>query len=141
MNIKRLLLVFTLLVFIMSCSPYDDPRDNYPQRHDITFLVTSSDENRLSDITFTIQGNGIDVSTFSSSDSHLPLAEDYFNQKIPYFTSLGISYRDNSGGEVGVPFESYDIRLIIKVDAETRAEKEVTITESGFTDFLIFTFD
>lgn len=138
---KSLLLVITLGLLIISCSSDPDPRDNYPQNLDITFSVSSSDNDRLSDITFNIEGEGISISDFSSSASHLPINKDYLNKSIPYFTTLGITYRDNSGGEVGIPFEPYNIVLIIRVDSEIKAEKEITITESGTTDFVIFKFD
>ncbi|MCK0158233.1 hypothetical protein MWU65_13645 [Cellulophaga sp. F20128] len=138
---KQLLLVVTVVFLTVSCGPDDDPRDNYPQNKDISFVITSSDNNRQSDITLAIQGKGIDVSDFSSGESHLPFTKDYLNQKIAFLTTLDITYRDNSGGEVGVSFEPYNIKLKISADSETLTEKEITITESGTTDFVDFTFN
>tara|TARA_A100000171_G_scaffold44571_1_gene47515 strand:- start:9130 stop:9555 length:426 start_codon:yes stop_codon:yes gene_type:complete len=138
---QQLLSILTILILFSSCSSDDDPRDNYPQTRDITMSVSSSDNERMSDITFSIDGTGIEVSDFSSSDSHLPLSKDYLNKTIPYFTVLNITYRDNSGGAVGVPFEPYNITLQIRVDAEIKAEKEITITESGTVDYIEFIFE
>tara|TARA_R110002049_G_scaffold248583_3_gene423060 strand:+ start:161 stop:586 length:426 start_codon:yes stop_codon:yes gene_type:complete len=137
---KKLLAIITFVFLIISCSSDDDPRDNYPQIKNISFSVTSSDNNRLSDITFTIQGEGIDISDFSSSESHLPITRSYLNQSIAFLTTLDITYRDNSGGEIGVPFIPYTIKLKVSADSETLVEKEVIITESGTTDFVFFTF-
>lgn len=137
---KQLLAVITLLVLI-SCSSDDDPRDNYPQSKNISFSVTSSDNNRQSVITLDMQGEDIDISAFSSSESHLPFTKDYLNQTIAFSTTLNITYRDNSSGEVGVPFEPYTIKLSIRSDSETIVEKEITITESGTTDSALYFFD
>ena len=137
---KQLLAVITLLL-IISCKSDDDPRDNYPQSKNISFSATSSDNNRQSVITHGIQGEGIDISAFSSSELHLPFTKDYLNQTIAFSTALSITYRDNSGGEVGVPFDPYTIKLNISADSETIVEKEITITESGTTDSVLFTFE
>ena len=137
---KQLLAVITLLV-LLSCSSDDDPRDNYPQSKNISFSVTSSDNNRQSVITLDMQGEDIDISAFSSSESHLPFTKDYLNQTITFSTILNITYRDNSGGEVGVPFEPYTIKLSISANSETIVEKEITITESGTTDTALYFFD
>ena len=63
------------------------------------------------------------------------------NQTITFSTVLNITYRDNSGGEVGVLFDPYTINLNIRADSETMVEKEITITESGTTDSVLFTFE
>lgn len=136
---KQLLLVVTVVFLTISCASDDDSRDNYPQNKNISFTVTSSDNNRQSDITLAIQGKGIDVSDFSSSESHLPFTKDYLNQTMAFLTTLDITYRDNSGG--GVPFEPYTIKLKISTDSEALTEKEITITKSGTTDFVDFTFN
>lgn len=138
---KKLFAVYTIVLLIISCSSDDDPRDNYPQIRDIVFSVTSSDNTRMSDITFTIQSNAIDISEFSSSESHLPKTNSYLKQSIPFQTTLDISFRDNSGGKIGVPFEPYTINLKISADLETLAEKEVLIQESGATEFVFFTYN
>lgn len=137
---NQLLLVFTLVLLTISCSSDDDPREDYPQSKDISFSVTSSDNSRQSDITLAIQGQGIDISNFSHGESHLPFTKHYLNQTIAYSTSLYITYRDISGGEVGIPFDPYTIKLKIGADSETLVEKEITITESGTTDSVLFTF-
>lgn len=139
--IKKQLLAVIALVLLISCSSDDDPRDNYPQSKNISFSATSSDNNRQSVITLDIQGAGIDISAFSSSESHLPFNKDYLNQTIAFSTRLNITYRDNSGGQVGVPFEPYTIKLSITADSETIVEKEILITESGITDSALYFFD
>ncbi|WP_117884141.1 hypothetical protein [Aureibaculum luteum] len=137
---KRLLAIITLVCLTISCSSDDDPRDNYPQNKDITFSITSSDDNRLSEIEYTIEGDGVNILEASYSESHLPNAKSYLSQSIPYSTSLGIHYKDNSGGGVGIPFNPYVIKLEIKVDSKVVAEKETTINESGTVEFLNFIF-
>ncbi len=77
---KQLLAVITLVFLTISCSSDDDPRDNYPQNRDITFSITSSDNNRLSEIKYTIEGNGINILESSYSDSHLPKTKSYLSQ-------------------------------------------------------------
>jgi hypothetical protein len=138
---KQLLAVITLVFLTISCSSDDNPRDNYPQNRDITFSITSSDNNRLSEIEYTIEGDGINILESSYSESHLPKTKSYLSQLIPYSTILGIHYRDNSGGEVGIPFNPYTIMVEIKVDSKIVAEKETTINESGTVEFLNFIFD
>tara|TARA_R110002051_G_scaffold290773_1_gene354393 strand:+ start:26381 stop:26803 length:423 start_codon:yes stop_codon:yes gene_type:complete len=138
---KKKVLAVIVLVIVISCSSDDDPRDNYPQNKNISFSVTSSDNNKQSDISLEIQGEGVNISDFSSSESHLPFTKDYFNQRITFSTIFNITYRDNSGGEVGVPFEPYTIKLSIRSDSETIVEKEITITESGATDSVRYSFD
>lgn len=138
---KQLLAITTLALLTLACSSDDDPRDNYPKKKDILFSVTSSDTNRFSRITFQIIGNGVEITNSSYSESHLPLIKEYLNQSIPFLTSLAITYNDNSGGEIGVPFEPYNIEFKIRVDAETVAEKEITINESGTIDSVEFTFN
>lgn len=138
---KQLLSILTIFILFSSCTSDDDPRDNYPQTRDISMSVSSTDDERMSDITFSIHGSGIEISDFSSSDSHLPFSRNYRNKTIPFFTKLNITYRDNSGGAVGVPFEPYNITLQIRVDSEIKAEKEITITESGTVDYVEFTFE
>tara|TARA_R110000796_G_scaffold185330_2_gene302109 strand:- start:198832 stop:199257 length:426 start_codon:yes stop_codon:yes gene_type:complete len=137
---RQLLSILTIFILFSSCTSDDDPRDNYPQNRDISMSVSSTDDERMSDITFSINGSGIEISDFSSSDSHLPFSRNYINKTIPFLTLLNITYRDNSGGPVGAPFEPYKITLKIRVDSETKAEKEVTITESGTVDYIEFSF-
>ncbi|GMN08373.1 hypothetical protein MTsPCn9_09920 [Croceitalea sp. MTPC9] len=140
--IKKQFLAITILALLtLSCSSDDDPRDNYPKKKDISFSVTSSDTDRLSRVTIKIIGNGVEISNSSYSQSHLPLTREYLKQSIPFQTLLGITYEDNSGGEIGVPFEPYNIKFIIKVDSETVAEKEITINGPGTVDSVEFTFN
>jgi hypothetical protein len=139
---KQLLAVITLVFLTISCSSDDDPRDNYPQNRDITFSITSSDNNRLSEIEFNIEGDGIKKSESSYSESHLPKTQSYLSQSIPYSTLLWIHYKDNSKIEnIGTPFSPYTIKLEIKVDTEIVAEKEIIINERGAVDSLGFTFE
>jgi hypothetical protein len=139
---KQLLAVITLVLLTISCSSDDDPRDNYPQNRDITFSVTSSDNNRLSEIEYKIEGDGITILESSYSESHLPKTKSYLSQSIPYATLLWINYKDNSKIEnIGIPFSPYTIKLEIKIDTEIVAEKETTIIERGTVEYLDFTFD
>ncbi|MGW8122943.1 hypothetical protein ACV07N_09805 [Roseivirga echinicomitans] len=142
MSKKLTLFIFISSFLLASCpSPDEDPRDNYPQNRDITLTVSSSDNDRMSEITSSIQGRGLEISRFSSGNSHLPLEQEFINKSIPFFTVVNITYRDNSGGKVGVPFEAYDIVLTIRIDSEIKAEKEIRITKSGIVDYVEFIFE
>jgi hypothetical protein len=138
---KQLLVVMVLLFLTISCSSDEDSRDNYPQNKDITFSITSSDNNRLSTIEYTIEGDDLNIFESSYSESHLPKTNNYLSLSIPYSTNLEIYYKDNSGGEVGVPFDPYTILLEIKVDSNVIAEKEATINETGTVETLDFIFN
>jgi hypothetical protein len=130
MTLRNSLLATVFCILLFSSCDDDDPRDNYPQTHDISFSVTSSDNSRQSVVDVSIIGEGVEISDKSVGNTHLPYKKDFFNQRIPFSTLLGISYQDNSGGAIGVPFVPYTIKITIKVGSEIKAEKEIEITES-----------
>lgn len=136
---KKILLVLLLGLVVGSCSTEDDASKK-TTTHDIVFLVSSTDNSRLSGIEFTILGSEQEVKHSSYSNTHLPLSRTYLNHKVNMFTNLGIGYTDNSGGAVGEPFEIYTITLQIRVGTEVKAEKAITITEAGQVEFVHFSF-
>lgn len=138
---KKILQILLLTFVITSCSTDDDSSKKYPQQQNITFFVASTDNSRLSNIEFEIMNSEVEVSHSSYSNVHLPLTKHYLNHKIKEFTILEITYIDNSGGAVGVPFEPYTVTLIINLGSEVIAEKEFTVTESGHVDFVNYSFD
>lgn len=138
---KNILPILLLISVLTSCSTDDDSGNKDLGNHDIFFSVTSTDDNRFSNIEYKIMNSEVDINHSSYSNVHLPLSRNFFNQKIKEFTILEVNYRDNSGGAVGVPFEPYTVTLIITVDAEVKAEKEFTVTESGHVDHVEYMFD
>lgn len=138
---KKFLLILSIAFTAVACSSDEAAEDKYPQHHNVTFSVVSSDLSRFSEIEVDIEGKGIDVRSSSYSNVHLPFVRNYTNQVIPEFTNLGISYRDNSGGAVGEAFEPYTVKLTISVDSEIKAEEEFQITESGFVGSADYIFN
>lgn len=136
---KKILLVILLGLVVGSCSTEDDVSEK-TTNHDIVFSVSSTDNSRLSNIDFNILGSEQEVKHSSYSNTHLPLSRTFLNHKVNMFTNLGIGYTDNSGGAVGESFEPYTVTLEIRVDTEVKAEKDITITESGQVDFVTFSF-
>ena len=134
---KKILQIFFLALFVVSCSSDDDPTEEI---HDVSFSVRSTDDSRQSHIEFNIMGSDKEVYHSSYSNDHLPLTRNYPAHKVKRFTLLGIQYSDNSAGAVGEAFEPYTVTLEIKVDSEIKAEKEITIAEGGQVDSVSFTF-
>tara|TARA_Y100000588_G_C14045940_1_gene834977 strand:- start:57 stop:473 length:417 start_codon:yes stop_codon:yes gene_type:complete len=136
---KKLILLIVIAITTSGCSNSDDPFEQYPQTHDITFDVSSS-ENRQSSIDFQILGGDIEKEFHSFSDDHLPLSRIYRNQKVNYQTGLLITYRDVSNVQVGVDFEPYTVTLTIRVDSEIVATNEFIVDESGLVDYVEYKF-
>lgn len=137
---KKFLQILFVTVLLTSCSTDDDPSKKV-EFHNITFSVSSTDNNRLSQILFEIKNSEENVYHSSYSNVHLPLTRNFVNHKITEFSFLEITYIDNSGGGVGETFEPYSVTLLIKVGAEIKAEKVFTVTESGHVDFVAYDLD
>ena len=137
---KKTLLILLLISVFSSCSTDDDSENIRTANHDISFSVTSTDDSRLSNVELKIMNNEVEINESSYSNTHLPLTRNFDDQKIKQFTILEVNYRDNSDVIIGVPFEPYTVSLVIKVDDKVKAEKEFTVSESGYVDAVVFIF-
>jgi len=139
---KIIYFICTIYMLLLSCSTDGDLRTGYSKNVDIKFVISSSDESKLSSIETSISNgvnhdgeSDIDITTSSYSNTHLPFEKLYINQTVKYNTSLFVSFKDNSGVPIEDTFESYTIVIDIFVDGENMISKEFLINEAGFVGF------